>query len=699
VTWIFDGAADDQGKLHAAKQAFLDALSATNDFRLECERAYAFRAGDQWDPAAKQQLRNEGRPALTFNIVGSQIRQLVGAANDQRREAKVRPVGPEDLPTSGVINHLRERVYAEGEFERCEDAAFDNAVTGGIGHVFLDAHPDPEYPDRLCITLEHISPFEVVVDPSASKPNAEDAKYVFWHRWYSESEFKAAFPENAGDWEKIQGEWQSGVGGTGHVDPDVAPFLTERAKATLRDPRFFQGRGSEKNRIRIIHCEYEAAAKKYLAWDPRINENGEEVGWQEVERATYEALKKGDVTPTRAYNASEWRWFVFTGLQVLFDDKQPLPIKGPQIKSLTCFQDELAGFPYGIVRDLMDPQREVNKRTSEETNWVSQSTKLNLIVDRGSLGSDLKEAERKARKSGGILEKTPGAEVQIVQPPQIPPTLGTLSERSLRLVQLISGINIDPLLGEHAQNAPVGTALLRHRQSLQQISGVIENFYSFQRSIVDAVVRVLLLSVSDEQIAEMLGNAERYVLQGTRIVDRESGKSVDIDSLRAIRWNIEHETAAANTTQQIIGMQVIVETGQAIGMPIDPDVVIEMMPVSGEDKQKLRLYAKQAQAQAAQAQQQEAAINAQQVSQVFAIEQGKTEQRREEATTDALIKLLEIVLKSGQVQGEQEIADLQQAKAFLDTIVSSRKQQSDARMRGGSKTAPLSLADVRQAVA
>jgi hypothetical protein len=345
----------------------------------------------------------------------------------------------------------------------------------------------------------------------------------------------------------------------------------------------------------------------------------------------------------------------------------------------------------------MDPQREVNKRTSEETNWVSQMTKANLIADTGAF-KDLPLAEKRLRKTGGIVEKAPGSDVTPIPMQPIPATLAQLAERSLRIVQLISGINIDPLLGEHAMNAPVGTAMLRHRQSLQQISGVIHNFYGFQRQLIDAVVRVLLLSVPDEQIAEMLGNAEKYAVQNTMVIDQETGKQVSLDSLRAVRWNIEQETAAANTTQQVISMQVVIEMSKAIGLPVDPDVVIEMMPISGEDKQKMRVYAAKAQAQAAQAQQTEQAIAARQVEQVFAIEQGKTEQDREEAIMDSMVKLIEIILKAGQVQGEQEMAELQQVKAFLDTVIASDKQKTEARFKG-SPMAPRTIAEVsRQAV-
>ncbi len=695
MAWIFDKETTDEGKLEKAKQRFLEALSQTNEYRAEAEKAYAFRHGDQWDARAKQQLQNEGRPALTFNVVASQIRQLSGANEDQRREAKIKPVGPEDLPTSGVINHLRERVYTEGEFDSVEGQVFENGITGGMGHSFIDAHPDPDYPDRLIITEERVSPFEVVVDPSFTKPNAEDAKYLFWHRWYSEAEFKGAFPEHADKWDELISGQNAGVGsGNAPVDSDTA-FLTDRQRSTLRDPKFFQGRGTP-NRIRVIHCEYEAAVKRYMAWDPRPGEDGQPIGWAEVKRETYEALKKGDVTDVRALQSSEWRWFVFTGVQVLFDDKQPLPIRGPQLKTFTCFQDELTGFPYGIVRDLMDPQREFNKRTSEETNWVSQSTKANLIADRGAFGSDVAEAEKKLRRTGAILEKTPGAQHELIQPPQMSPSLGQLAERSLRTVQLISGINIDPLLGDHAQNAPVGTALLRHRQSLQQISGVIGNFYAFQRSIIDAVVRTLILSVPDEQIAEMLGNAEKYQLQGSMVIDQETGKSISLESLRAIRWNIEQESAAANTTQLIISMQVVIEAAKAIGLPIDPDVVIDMFPVSGEAKQKLRVYAQKASAQASQAQQAEQAISAKQVEQVFQIEQGKTDQRREEALTDAVVKLLDVLLKAGQIQGDQEQAELMQVKGFLDTIVQSRKQQADEKFKATPK-GPRTLSEVSRA--
>lgn len=624
---LFDADDTPGEKLKKASDSYLRQLSLHVQRRKEMQRAFAFRHGQQWDEDAKRTLENEGRPCLTFNLIAPVMRELIGANQDQRRQAKAAPVGHEDLPTAETVNHLWQREFESLDVPDTEDQVFDHMITAGVGFAFIDAQPDYEDPSSIALSFEHVPSTEVLYDQQARGTNLKDCKEFYWHRWVPESEFKKKYPEFADQFEALS----EGKG-------DQAALFDERSESLMygrtpsdiyRDSRFYDDKGK---RVRVIRCMYEVPVKKYFAWDPRPrpDDPSTPIGMGEVNRVTYQALKQTGVTQTYSVTSCEWRWFEFTGLQVLFDDKQPLDLGGMcQLLAATCYYDDAKAYHYGMVRDLQDPQSEFNKRYSQELNHLNKQVQPGATVTAGGLGSDPAAAERKLR-NGGLIELTAGAQFVPLPPPVIPAGAETLAERARGLVSIISGVDTNPMLGGQPEQVAVGTALLSHRKGLMSISTILTNFRAFQRAVLWAGVRTILSVYPDEQIERMLGDSEKLRVQGGVVIDTESGAQLPLRDLRAMKWNVEQDSAAANTTQQLLELNML-QSLAATGLAIDPEVIFEHVPVSREQRQKLIAYYRASSQAAAQAQAQQQATAQQQVDQVLQIETGKVVQRQSEA--------------------------------------------------------------------
>lgn len=662
-------------KLRKASDGFLRQLSKHSKRRKEMKQAFAFRHGDQWDSDAKRVLEDEGRPCLTFNLIAPVMRELIGANQDQRREAKAAPVGSEDLPTAETINHLWQREYQALDVADVEDQVFDSMITCGVGFSFIDAHPDYDDPSRVCLTIESVSPFEILYDLESRSTNLRDCGEFWWARWFTESDFKLKYPEHADKFAKLV----ETHGESPMSDEQTESLMYGRQPGEIfRDSRFYDDKDK---RVRVVRLFYKVPVKKYFAYDPRSDtQTGQPIGMQQVKRESYLALKQmaqnplGPDNPVRieTYSAMgcEWRWFEFTGLQVLFDDKQPLDLGGEcQLRAATCYFDDVQRFHYGMVRDLQDPQSEFNKRYSQELDHVNKQINPGVLADRGALGEDRNAAERKLR-SGGLIEKTPGSDVQPIVPPQIPAAAETLAQRAQGLVSVISGVDTNPMLGGQPEQVAVGTALLSHRKGLLSISVILTNFRAYQKGQLSCSVRVILTTYPDEQIEAMLGDSQKLQVQNGVVVNAETGAQVPLRDLRAIKWNIEMDAAASNTTQQLLTLNMY-QSLQASGVAIDPEVIFGAVPVSRDDRQKLIAYHRAQSQAAAQAQAQQAAAAQQQVDQVLQIETGRIVQKQAEAQLDNQTELTKAQIQLAALVAKLVVEATQKARESSQDAVDS----------------------------
>ena len=636
---IFEASDSDAKKVYKARQYYMSCKAKQNAQRKAIDKAYQFRHGDQWPSDVRAQLESEGRPALVFNLIAPTMRELIGANEDQRREARAAPVGAEDLPTSDALNHLWQRVYEDARVESVEYAAFDDMITGGIGYVFVDAHPSEQNPNQIEMSYDPIDPQEIVKDPNSRAINCDDCQVWFWSRWMSEADFRSHYPDHAEKYEELIEEIQDG--------PNSLDDVRSLREATdgaalyfdgLADTNFFN---AKQKQIRVVHMEYQVAVRHYFVYDPRQNDAGVTAGYVRVKKSTYDKAKASGAAEVHSAMGKKWKWFEFTGAQALFDEDQPLPMYYSQIQACTCYYDPNKSLYYGIVRDLMDPQLEYNKRVSQELNLMNQSAQPGMIYDQGAFpGKTNREVEGTMKRPGFALERAAGKSHEFREAPPLPAAPDRMAERALSLVQLISGIDTNPLLGGQPDQVAVGTAMLSHRKGLLALTPILQNFREFQQRLLSSTVEVIMQGFNDDQIESMLGNSLNLTVQDGFIIDQEKQTRVAIRELRAVKWNIEMESAAANTTQQMM-MFSLLQQLQAGGMPIDPDVFFSYFPGSREERHKLAVYFKEASAQQAKVAAEQAQIQQQSVENIVKVEAMKVQQR------DADSKLRAATTESG----------------------------------------------------
>jgi len=182
--------------LREAREKRRRAEAAERENRLAALEDLKFVNGEQWPLELKNARDAEGRPCLTINRLPSFIDRVVGDQRQGRPRVKVRPADMNSDPViagilGGLIKHIENRSGAEAAY----DAAFEQAVTMGIGYLRVETDYDGDSFDQE-ILIKHIpNPFSVYLDPNTTRPDRSDASWAFVTETLGRDEFRRRFPE------------------------------------------------------------------------------------------------------------------------------------------------------------------------------------------------------------------------------------------------------------------------------------------------------------------------------------------------------------------------------------------------------------------------------------------------------------------------------------------------------------------------
>ena len=590
---MIDGT-DAPARLAQAKALYERAYDhyETHGYFSALEEDARYRHGKQWGAADLKILQAQKRPALVFNLIASRVRHLCGAHEDNLEEPVAVPVGPEDRLQAEVLNHLCQRIYDELDGKDLEAEAFEEGVELGASHVLVDAMPHPDDPSQIEVSLHPLGPWDVLWDPACERRDRRDARYNVACRWLSRSEFKAEFPDHAESVDRIF-ETFAGTGPT--IPRDNAPQDPRRRAQDYQNRRELLYYDRHRDQVRLVRIEYKHSELVRVARDPVTGEA------QEVDAERLRLLRAvaGDSLEVESYWRESYRWLQFVGDEVLYDDAQPIPLDEWSVASFICFQDEHK-VPYGVIRGARDPQDEVNKRYSQTLHLITQQTQPGTYAEEWAV-IDRDQFEKSLKMAGatGWLKRGGLAGIKERQIPTLPEGSAQLHQAALRLFDLLMGVQADELMEPRGIPEAAATAQLNHRKSMLTMRPILRAFRVFQRQLFRKRVALIVGAMPDHQIAELLGNAERWVVRDGMVTDQTTGQTAALGSIRDVRYQIDVRAAEENTTDRMLGLQLALSLIQ-MQVPFPPDVLADLLPYPAEMRDRIRAFVREQQQQQGQ---------------------------------------------------------------------------------------------------
>lgn len=590
---MIDPESDDATKLAEARRLFDDTVGVYEKFYSESEEDVRFESGDQWSPEDKKALEEERRPALTFNLIQSVVDHNVGALEDAKKAPRAVAVSRNDRFLADILNDFLDRVRNEISLSMDEMEAASLSSITGLGGVAIDANEDPERDDYILISTTPLSCTEFKFDPHASKADLSDAEFLIRDRWMTESEFKRTYPNQADLWEELLAQ------PTDQTSLDSSDTASQPHRL---DPTDFSSRADEwginraRREVRVVHLEYKVARKVRRATSKTSPSQFMELTDAEAEEAAKDdSFRLGYDLDQKHRTKIEIRWLEFAGARtILFDDESPLPIKGFSVVPFPWRRNRHDHTFQGKVRSLKDPQREVNKRFSQEIHLINSMAQPGTDIEVGATPMSTAEFERAGKTPGGVREITAGRMdgIRDRPMPQMPDAVARLHDQAVQILRIVSNTTMDTLLEPRGIPEAAATAQLRHRQSTLAMVPVIRNYQSFQRTIARRILEIIVNSFSDTQLEDMLSNSDKFTVRDGHVQELDGEqREAQLRDVRSLRYNVELVTTAESENSSQLTQLSFLDTAKEREIPVAPDVYLDLLPLPRDTKDRLKEFA------------------------------------------------------------------------------------------------------------
>jgi hypothetical protein len=453
--------------------------AARGPWRVEAQECFDFTAGHQWSKEDKQLLQDQNRPAVSFNRIAPIVKAVCGLEVNNRQGIVYLPRtadddGPDEVRTAAV-KWVRDECNAEYE----ESDSFRDTVICGEGctETRMEYDEDP----KGKIIEERIFPLEMGVNVGAEKANYKDARAVFRIRDKPVQDAKEMFPgyEAAA----IDARWISDSitpadGGQGNKKD--YPDETRAALGTrtnLKRCRLVQVQWWELKQVHMVAQAgqddlQELSPEDFAKYEARIqqmNAAGQEqaaMTGQPYEDITYDHVK----LPKRCYYEA---FLGNTGILTTADGKGVRELEnGFQFRFMTGERDSKKKCFYGLVRDMIDPQRWANKWLSQTMHIMNTNAKGGIIAEKTAFANQ-RAAEKDWADNTKIVWVKDGKldKVKDRNPPPFPQGLENLMTFAISSLRDVSGINLE-LLGQ-ADREQAASLEMQRRQSAMTILATI----------------------------------------------------------------------------------------------------------------------------------------------------------------------------------------------------------------------------------
>lgn len=464
---------------------YLDKASRYNDFYL----------GDQWTQKDLLSLEETGRPALTINRILSTINTLYGEHANNRVDPQFKAGSDTSEQNAKAMSKLALHIAAQNLLDDLEDEVFEDGLIMERG--FFDVRMTFENNILGDVDIETLDPRDVIPDQQMRDYDPDKWNELFISRWMSLDKIKTFYGADAA--RKIE----TVVGVEGSLGKESVRFEDSHTPDGLGGDIYetdVEGLPDEEQRkiksIRVIERQFYDVKKVYCLIDGRTGKKRNLPADYTKEQAQKVANRYGlllmDAFERRMY------WRVTADRVVLFDDWAPYRT----FTTIPFFPYFRRGKPMGVVRNLISPQEQYNKLSSQELHVVNTTANSGWIVEEGALnGMSTEELERKGSKSGVVIKVNPGRKdgVEKIKPNPIPTGLVQAKQSASDSIGEISSLSTAFMGGESAEIS--GVALKsKDDRGQNQIKKPRENFNRTRRLLWRKIRELVQDFYTDERV-------------------------------------------------------------------------------------------------------------------------------------------------------------------------------------------------------
>lgn len=569
-----------------------------------------FVEGRQWTADEMAKAMAEDRPILTHNKIGTLIRLVLGYHRNNRVQNKFLPTDDANSTqaTAELLNKIDKRVSANTKEPYIDTEVFmDGMITGRGYYDYRLSFDENDFGDLSCTARD---PFTIRLDPDADAYDPRSWTYDMEARWWSIDEIEYVFGAMAsallqpfvrtqaytGGMSNSIIEMQNEItpwrnfGGGGEMDAMGMSYMPMEAYiANSYDPY--------RKTIRVIDCQHyvrvmqrclinlETGDRKPIPDHFQPTQIDKMMQW-----CAEQYMMKGKACPLRVgwRPMRRVRWTTVVGDLVVHDDWSPYQ----SLTKRAFFPWFRRGMTKGMVEDLIDPQRGINRIRSSWVDHVERTAHSGWMWHEGSLREEEKiKIERYGAAAGINIEYKgdPQRKPEKIQPGTPPMALERLEQQETSDLKEISGIN-DSALGQ-LDRVQSGRALeARQRQSILGIEPYMDNYKRTKELCGDKKLEIYQMHYTEERLFQLVGEGGKT--EQMRINWRNDLGQV-VNNITLGKYKIDTSETPLSATYLNAQMEELVSMAEKglLPIPLIQDIAIDLSTLPQKELLKMRLSA------------------------------------------------------------------------------------------------------------
>jgi hypothetical protein len=538
------------------------------DMAKKCDNYYR---GDQWDAFDMQQLDDQGRPALTINTILPTINAVIGEQSSKRADIQFKPRGGGNQEVADVLTKVYAQISDNNKLDWMEAQVFQDGLIQDRG--WFDVRID--FTDHVQgeVRIESKDPLDIVIDPDAKHYDPRTWNEIFETKWMSLDEIEEVYGQDKADKLRMLAETGTTLGA------DSMEYEEERYGDTDDSTYGQQYPNDPENSrtvrtIRVIERQYYKLHDCMFYVDPVTGDQRTvPYVWGKKKRENFADQFGLDIIQKKMRKV---RWTVSADTVILFDDWSPYA----HFTLVPYFPYFRRGKPFGMVRNLLSPQEQLNKITSQELHIVNTTANSGWIVESGSLsGMTADDLEEHGAETGLVLEFNRGSTPPGKIPPnQIPTGLDRLGTKAANNIKQISGIS-DAMLGmDSAEVSGVAIQQKQNRGSLM-LQVPLDNLAKTRQYLAEKILQMVQSYYTEERIIQITDESDPYKPRVKMAVNQMTPEGEVINDLTLGEYDVVVGTAPARDNFDEMQFAEAIEL-RGVGVPIPNDMIVEYSHLS-----------------------------------------------------------------------------------------------------------------------
>ena len=543
----------------------------------------AYYQGDQWEIEDVSMLDAEGRPALTVNTILPTINTVLGEQSTRRADIQFKPRRGATEEVADVLNKLYMQIADNNKLDWLEQQVFaDGLIMDGRGYFDVRIDFSDHIEGEVRITAK--DPLDILIDPDAKEYDPKTWNEIFETKWMTLEEIEELYgkdkaedlrfiAENGNSYGRDSIEYEeTRYGDTENADEYLGGSYDSDEYKTVRSLRVIE---RQHRKLTRVQCYVDP-----VTGDSRpVPEN-----WSDSKTKRF-AKEYGLEVISKM--SKKVRWTVTCDKVVLFDDFSPYS----DFTIVPYFAYFRRGTPFGMVRNLLSPQEQLNKISSQELHIVNTTANSGWMVESGSLvGMTPDDLEEHGAETGLVVEYARGTNPPSkIQPNQIPTGLDRIAQKAANNIQAISGINESMLGTDSAEVSGIAIQAKQNRGAIM-IQVPLDNLRKTRHYLAEKILNLIQNFYTEERIIQVTNDSDPMKPREPMVINEMTPEGMIINDLTLGEYDVVVSTAPARDSFDEVQFAEALSLRQ-VGVAVPDDSIIEYSHLAkkGELAKRIRM--------------------------------------------------------------------------------------------------------------